>query len=452
MRVQFSGLILRLAVAAIAGAALLSYGCNGSGGQTAPSPTAPGGSPAAGTPTDTPQPPLDPTGYRFVYGEFGAEADTIWSIKPNDISDRVEVAKIPHKAGWAVTPALSPDGQKIAYIAMPEEALTPLDADAYVLDIESGKPELVARHIDLLTPPRWSPDGGLLFLRQNTGEDVTVILVDLREPGEGTPEAGEGVPPPVRTVLRQHESDVLAYIPLGVDARTATMYFAQVQGGTENGSFLGRYAPATGEAVATANAIADATATAAAAVATATPTPTPIPIPNQRLSGDVYLVLSDQIARDYALSPDASLVAFLVPGLVEGQFVARTYLANVGSEEVSPLRAPAGLAVGDQISPAWHPDGKSIAVGQLPSGSEPGRVAVVPIGRGEALFLPPPEKGFDQPLGWSPDGRYLAVASFSGDSLGNPGPSRLVFISMSGQRLALPEGPEIRFAGWAVAE
>ena len=450
MRVQFAGLRLSLAVAVIAGAALLSYGCKGSGGQTAPSPTAPGGSPAAGTPTDTPQPPLDPTGYHFVYGEFGAEADTIWSIKPNDISDRLEVAKIPHKAGWAITPALSPDGEKIAYNVMPEEALSPLDADAYVLDVKSGEAKLVARRVDLLTVPRWSPDGGLLFLRQNAGEDLTVILVDLREPGEGTPAAGEGVLPPLRTVLRQHESDVLAYILLGFDAKTATMYFAQVQGGTENGSFLGRYAPATGEAVATATAIADATATAAAA--TATPAPTPMPIPDQRLSGDVYLVLSDQIARDYALSPDASLVAFLVPGLVEGQFVARTYLADVQSEEVSPLRAPAGLAVGDQISPAWHPDGKSIAVGQLPSGSEPGRVAVVPIGRGEALFLPPPDKGFDQPLGWSPDGRYLAVASFSGDSLGNPGPSRLVFISMSGQRLALPEGSEIRFAGWAVAE
>jgi hypothetical protein len=285
--------------------------------------------------------------------------------------------------------------------------------------------------------PRWSPDGGLLFLRQNTGEDVTVILVDLSEPKPGDEEK----PPPVRTVLRRHVSDVLSYIPLGFDAKSATMYFVQIQGGTESGSYLGRYGPASGEAVATATAVADATATATAGVPAA-------PSPNAPLAGDVFLVLSDQIARDYALSPDATRVAFLVPGLVEGQFVSRTYIADVKSEAVSALQSPAGLAPGDQLSPVWHPDGKRIAVGQLPSGSEPGRVAVVALGGGQPLFLPSPDKGFDQPLSWSPDGKFLAVTSFSGESLGNPGSARLVFVSVNGQRPAAPEAAEIRPVGW----
>lgn len=223
------------------------------------------------------------------------------------------------------------------------------------------------------------------------------------------------------------------------------MYFVQIQGGTESGSYLGRYGPATGEAVATATAIADATATAAPA------TPTPIPSPSP-LPGDVFLVLSDQIARDYALSPDAGRVAFLVPGLVQGQFVSRIYVAEIKSEGVSALPSPAGLTLGDQLSPAWHPDGNSVAIGQLPGGGEPGRVAVVPLDGGKPLFLPPPDKGFDQPLSWSPDGKFLAVASFSGDSLGNPGPSRLVFVSVNGQRPAAPEGAEIRALGWLAAE
>ncbi|MDP2674909.1 MAG: hypothetical protein Q8Q00_08390 [Dehalococcoidia bacterium] len=438
-----TGLRLSLAAAAVVAVALVSSACGGSGGQATPSPSPGNGSPVSGTPTATPQPPLEPANYRFLYSEFGADADIIWSIKPDDPTDRVQVASVPHKTGWAITPALSPDGKKIAYTVKPDEALSSnTDAEAYVLDIKSGKPKLVAKGVDLLTVPRWSPDGALLFLRRNAGEDVTVILVDLSEPKPGDEEK----PPPVRTVLRQHVSDVLSYIPLGFDAKSATMYFVQIQGGTESGSYLGRYGPASGEAVATATAIADATATATAG------TPPPAPSPNAPLAGDVFLVLSDQIARDYALSPDATRVAFLVPGLVEGQFVSRTYVADIESKEISALQSPAGLAPGDQLSPAWHPDGKSVAIGQLPAGSEPGRVAVVPLDGGKPLFLPPPGKGFDQPLSWSPDGKFLAVTSFSGESLGNPGSARLVFVSVNGQRPAAPEGTEIRPVGWLAAE
>ena len=447
MRVQMAGISLSLTAAAVVAAALLSYACGGSGGTATPSPSPGSGSPVSATATATPLPPLEPTSYRFLYSEFGADADIIWSIKPDDPADRVQVASVTHKTGWAITPALSPDGKKIAYTVMPDEALSSsTDADAYVLDIKSGKPELVAEGVDLLTVPRWSPDGGLLFLWRNYGEYVTVILVDLREPGEGTPAAGEGAPPPVRTVLRQHESDVYSYLPLGFDAKSATMFFVQIQGGTEVGSYLGRYAPATGQAVATATAIADATATAVAGE------PPPAPSPDAPLAGDVFLILSEQAARDSALSPDATRVAFLVPGLVQGQFVSRTYIADINSENVSELPSSAGLAAGDQISPAWHPDGESVAIGQLPSGGEPGRVAVVPLEGGQPLFLPPPDKGFDQPLSWSPDGKFLAVTSFSGESLGNPGSARLVFVSVTGQRPAAPEGAEIRPAGWLAAE
>ena len=441
MRVQLTGLRLSLAAAAVAAVALLSYACgsSGSGGTATPSPSPANGSPVSGTPTATPQPPLEPTSYRFLYSEFGADADIVWSIKPDDPTDRMQVAKVPHKAGWAITPALSPDGKKIAYTVMPDEALrSDTDADAYILDIASGKPKQVAKGVDLLTAPSWAPDGGLLFLRRKDGEYVTVILVDLSEPKPGDAEK----PPPVRTVLRQHESDVLSYIPLGFDAKTATLYFVQIQGGTESGSYLGRYRPASGEAVATATATATATGGS----------PPPAPSPNAPLAGDVLFVLSDQIARDYALSPDAARVAFLVPGLVQGQFVSRTYIADVKSEDVSALPSPAGLAPGDQLSPAWHPDGGRLAIGQLPSGSEPGRVAVVPLDGGQPLFLTPPDKGFDQPLSWSPDGKFLAVTSFSGESLANPGSGRLVFVSVNGQRPAAPKGAEIRPVGWLAAE
>ena len=480
----------KLWLAAVAAAATLiaalyaACGDDSPDGTTTPTePPSPAMSPISRTATATPLPPLEPTSYRFLYSQSATDADTFWRTDPVDPTARVEVATIPHKPGWALVPALSPDGKKIAYNAMPDLGMSPgTDAETRILDLESGETTLVAQGVDLTTVPRWSPDGGLLFLRRNGVQEVTVILVDLSKPEDGRDEQAEEVEvgeedklPPTRTVLRQHVSDVLAYIPLGFKADEATMYFVQIQGGTQSGTFLGRYAPATGEAVATATAIVEVTATAIAdftatavaeatatavastptpdASATATPTPTasPTPTPMPILTGSVFLALSDQIARDFSLSPDASRVAYLVPSLVGGQFMVQTHVADVKGGRVTPLAAE-GLSQGDHLRPTWHPDGDKVSVGQLPSGSNPGRVGVVPLDGDEVTFLPPPNQGFDAPLSWSPDGKFLAVTSFQGESLGNPGPARLVFVSPGGQRLPAPEGGGIAAIGWVKAE
>jgi hypothetical protein len=469
----------RGALAAGAVLAALLAACGGDGGDVTPTP--PGARSTVfpvppGMATVTPLPPPERTSYRFLYSEFGMDEDIIWSIDAADPSDRVEVAKVPHKPGSAVVAALSPDGKKIAYNAMPELGSdSTRDAETYILDLESEETRLVAEGVDLLAVPRWSPDGGLLFLRRNLEEEVTVILVDVSQPddededGEQEGDGEEEKPPPIRTVLRQHVSDVLVYVPLGFDAEEATMYFIQVQGGTERGTYLGRYAPATGEAVATATAEAEATATATAeALATATggtptptptpaPTPTPTPVasptptPRPVLTGSVFLFLSDQTAQDYSLSPDSSRVVFLVPSLVGGEFVFRTLVADIKTEQVSPLTAE-GLPAGQHLRPLWHPDGDKVSVGRLPAGPNAGRIALVPLDGGEVTFLPPPHKGFDIPLSWSPDGKFLAVKSFLGESLANSGPERLVFVAQGGQRLPAPEGAETRPVGWLEAE
>ena len=85
-------------------------------------------------------------------------------------------------------------------------------------------------------------------------------------------------------------------------------------------------------------------------------------------------------------------------------------------------------------------------------GGDPGRVAMVALDGGEVTFLLPPERGFDQPLSWSPDGKFLAVSSFPGESLGNAGLPRLVFVSPTGQRPAAPEGAEFEPIGWVAEE
>jgi hypothetical protein len=470
MRSRRLGRRLYLAAPAVLGAvALLLVGalsCGKSGGDPTPTPS-PAASPSpSGDHTATPVPPPAPTDFRFLYSEFGPEEDVVWMIDPAGPEERVEVARIPHEQGWAIVPALSPDGKKLAYNTMrPEGINRAYDGQTYILDLKKGESELAADFVDLLTPPRWDPDGQLLYVRKNVGLDVTIIMIDLRPPDEDDEQPPpEDAPPPVRTILKQDVSDVLAYIPLGFDEEKAAIYFVQIQGGTQSGTYLGRYTPATGGAVATATAVAEATATAVAATAeAATPTPTPVatptptpagtstPVPSPTpvvLRGDVFLVLSDQIARDFSLSPDASRVAFSVPAILEGQFVTQTYVADIAAQEVTPLELPESLALGDQLVPIWHPDGESISFGQLPGGGDPGRVALIPLDGDEATLLAPPPQGFDQPISWAPDGGFLAVTSFDGDSLGNPGRAGLVFVASTGQRLAAPEGREFQPIGW----
>ena len=139
-------------------------------------------------------------------------------------------------------------------------------------------------------------------------------------------------------------------------------------------------------------------------------------------------------------------------GLLEGGFVFRVHIADIGAKQVSPLEIVDGLAAGDQLSPIWHPDGGKVSFGQLPSGADPGRVAIVSLAGGEVTFLPPPDKGFDQPLSWSPGGKFLAVRSSTGDSIGNPGLPRLVFVFPAGQRPSAPEGAEFEPVGWVIKE
>jgi hypothetical protein len=139
-----------------------------------------------------------------------------------------------------------------------------------------------------------------------------------------------------------------------------------------------------------------------------------------------------------------------VQELVEGQFLSRAFVADLVGKNVAPLPAQ-GLA-GDDLRPLWHPDGARVSLGLLPSGGEPGAVALVPLDGGPPSFLPPPDVGFDVPLSWEPDGIYLAVTSFDGQSLANPGTPRLVLVAPTGHRLTVAEGVEVELVGWLKEE
>src|SRR3972149_5992886 len=117
------------------------------------------------------------------------------------------------------------------------------------------------------------------------------------------------------------------------------------------------------------------------------PTPTPAavstPTPSPALTGSVFLPLSDQTALDYSLSPDSSRLVFLVPSLVEGEFVFLTHIAAIKTEQVSPLSVE-GLPAGQHLHPLWPTPG-------------PGRLVFIAKG---GQRLPAPKGAEVQPAGW----------------------------------------------------
>ena len=439
-------------------AVLVACGENGPASTPSPTPTfdipTPGGNPSA-----TPTPPAPPSDYRLLYREFAEGKDTIWRVNPSEPAERKELAVIPHRAGWGIVAALSPDGKFLAYNSYPEEAFDPaFQADTHLIDLATGKSALLAEHVDLRLRPLWSPDGKLLYLRRFVEQDTMVLQVDLTPPKDEDPstddeavnldrlkEPGQRL----KIVLRADVSDILNFTPLGFSPDGQTLYVVEVLGpGDGGGTVVGTYGPATFPAISTATAIANATATAIALTPVASPTASPTPTPTPLPYGEFLVDLSDeQTALDFDLSPDSRRLAFLVQELSEGSFLLRAFVADLQGREVKRL-SDEGLGGGDRLQPAWHPDGERIALGRLPSGGEPGAVAIVSLKGGKPSFLPPPGKGFDVPQNWSPDGLFLAVTSFEGDSLVNPGKARFVLIAKTGQRIKIADGADAEVLAW----
>ena len=101
----------------------------------------------------------------------------------------------------------------------------------------------------------------------------------------------------------------------------------------------------------------------------------------------------------------------------------------------------------EQYSPVWTPDGNALTVGQeaFTSQSEP---AVVLGLDGSRVELTTPDFGFDVPIAWSGDGRYLAVRSFDGRNSVQPGLQRTMIVDREGARIAVDVPSEVIFLGW----
>lgn len=395
--------ILFLAVAVLAAASVGGWvaadrliGDDGGGAKITPTPTRAGTATPSGTGTPA------ASGPALLYREFGSGADSLWLAPAASPADRKSVAQIDHAPDWGISPSLSPDGNLMAYLVLTGGGQEPdREAQAWVLDLRSGEKRHLADGLDLRSRPVWSPDSDAIIVRRNgpqvdTGRQISLVRVDI----------GDG-----REAVSWTEPDVLELFPIGYSLAhgpAGTLAFARI---TLSGTDFGW---------------------------AATDAP-PVHV-------------SDESARDWHLSPDGTHAAFLARQRTDGRIAVRSFVVELEfGATPTPLSAlSTALDTGDHFNPVWRPDGVGVTVGHTPAEGGKGAAAVLVSLEGGPLeeVEPGPEQGFDVPVAWSPDGRYLVVRSFEGTSAAQPGRERLTVIEQGLGRKAVAERGNLEFVGW----
>ncbi|MBI1353120.1 MAG: hypothetical protein GC160_02155 [Acidobacteria bacterium] len=157
--------------------------------------------PAPDEPEDLPPPPARPSGRRLAWWAAGAAAALLaggwmwlgWgrSAEPPAL---VSAKPLPDWPGLAVSPALSPDGSKIAF---GWRTATSAGFALAVADVAGGEPRVLTDSAGNETSPAWSPNGSRLAYCRTAAEEGSRVAEVVILPAEGGPEkvlARVGIP------------------------------------------------------------------------------------------------------------------------------------------------------------------------------------------------------------------------------------------------------------------
>jgi Tol biopolymer transport system component len=332
-------------------------------------------------------------GQQLVVSEFGDSADTVVVVNPYDVTSRKVIATIDHAPGYGVFPSLAPDGKALAYTALPSDAPKPSPdspAIAAVVDVED-RVTVLANDVDLLIAPVWSPDSSSVVVRKNTPSPDSAgsfELILLKRDG-------------TRSTVTTWST--AAVFPIAFSPDGSKLYFATLN---TAGTDLYSVAPdGTGET---------------------------------RVAH-----LSDEIARDWQLSPDGATLAYSVSETgTAPEVVAKT--VDVATGVVSDAVA-GGDGTKMELNPQWNVDGKLTIASVKPEG---GSAAVSVDASGATEAVASSSDGIDLPLGWSPKGDRLAVRAVEGATPNQPGPSHVELIDADGGRQRVSENADVQIVGW----
>ena len=337
---------------------------------------------------------LQGQGQRLVVSEFGDSADTIVAVDPADVSSRTEIATVVHASGFGIFPVLSPDGKAIAYTGLPSSENQPspaASAEAAVVDTD-GNTTVLDDDVDLVVPPIWSPDSQSIVVRKNTPEEDSAGSFDLILLGrDGS-----------RSTITTWQS--ASTFPIAFSPDGGLIYFATLN---SDGTDLYSIAP-------------DGT-------------------------GETKIAhLSDQIARDWKLSPDGTKLAYAVATDSGAPATETLDLASASIVDAVPPDPSLDGALHGEFSPAWN--GSDLTVSSLkPSG---GGDAVQLHAAGDTSTLSQNDDSIDLPLSWSPDGTSLAVRAVQGTTPADAQESHVDLIDAAGNRARVADMADVLIVGW----
>ncbi|MSP22031.1 MAG: hypothetical protein EXR66_03260 [Dehalococcoidia bacterium] len=332
-------------------------------------------------------------GPSLAFAEFGPVADRVYLASPSNHADRRLVATVDHVDGWGINPAFSVSRGLTAYTVLPLGSVPRRDsaAELWLLDLRTGELSRIARDADLLAPPAFDAEGRKLLYRSTRPDGrQELVSVDMATR--------------VRRPMYSYEG-AFGLQPIGFAADGAVVFAELSTKGTD--------------------------------------------VYRVREGAPPVLVAhaSDQIARDWRMSPEGTQLSYLAPELLAERWVHRASVLDIAGGAARALPAtPAPLA--EQFGPVWTPDGRAVTLGREPLEGESAAALTVILDGGTAAALASPRVGFDVPLAWSPSGGYLVARSFDGASSHEPGRESMVVIAEDGTRTELNTASELIFIGW----
>ena len=154
--------------------------------------------------------------------------------------------------------------------------------------------------------------------------------------------------------------------------------------------------------------------------------------------------LSDEIARDWKLSPDGAKLAYDVATDSGAPTTETLDIASGTIIDAVPPDPSLDGALHGEFSPAWN--GSELSVSSLkPSG---GGDALQLHAAGDASRLSQNDASIDLPLSWSPDGTSLAVRAVVGATPGQAQESHVELIDATGNRARVSDSADVLIVGW----
>lgn len=340
------------------------------------------------------EPPPGGETVSFVFSEMLQDRVRLWIASSESPEERRTITEVTTQRGYGLRASVSPDGNRIAYVVLPPGAIEPSqEAALWVMGLDGAEARLLAEGVDLRTTPLWSPQGDrLLFkriLRELSG-GITTQLFTIR------------VMEPQEKLLLSDQTSLGLY-PFDWSKDGMWVYHSRI---TTSGTELAAVEVESGRVQVLAHA-------------------------------------SDGVARDFHLSPDGQRILFAAPEKGERETTYAIVTVSVEGEKREVWRKGAN----DHYSPIWTPQANAVTYS-----TEAREGGLRTLSRGdlmEAQVSAAAEGGFEVPISWSPDARYLSARFLRLEPSGQIASEGLVILSPGkGSRREVKASGFVEFVGW----